>query len=71
MIILKKKILVNNRSYTVSGFGDNLSEKTYNNKFRDLNIFANREILLNSTNSMSKFELGLRNYELNKSKKIF
>lgn len=68
---IKKKILVNNRSYTVSGFGDNLSEKTYNNKFRDLNIFANREILLNSTNSMSKFEIGLRNYELNKSKKIF
>ena len=63
---IKKKILINNRSYTISGFGDNLSERTYNNKFRDINIFANKEILSKETNPISKFELGLRNYGFNK-----
>ena len=60
---IKKKILSINRNYTLCGFGENLAEKKYNNKFREVNYFANKELLTNNSNPMSKFELGLRNYK--------
>ena len=63
---IKKKILTINRSFTLCGFGESLGDQKYNNKFRELNIFANRELLANTSNPISKFELGLRNYRLNK-----
>lgn len=59
---IKKKILVSNRSYTVSGYGDCLGVPKYDNKFRDNNMFPNKIILKTETNPFSKFELGLRNY---------
>ena len=59
---IKKKILVNNRSFTVSGYGWSLGDKKYDNKFRDKNMFANKNLLRNETNPLCKFELGLRNY---------
>ena len=59
---IKKKILVNNRSYTVSGYGDYLGDKKYDNKFGDNNMFANKKILRIETNPLSKFELGMRIY---------
>ena len=60
---LKKKILKINRNYTLSGFGDYIAEQKYNNKFRDQNIFANREFISTHSNYTCKFELGLRNYK--------
>ena len=60
---IKKKKLTINRNYTLSGFGDYLAEQKYNNKFRDLNISSNRELLTTHSNSTCKFELGLRNYK--------
>lgn len=60
---IKKKILSINRNYTLCGFGENLAEQKYNNKFREVNYFANKELLTNNSNPMSKFELGLRNYK--------
>ena len=62
---IKKKILSINRSYTLCGFGDNLDEPKYNNKFREVNIFANRGLLSTTSNPTSKFELSLRNYSSN------
>ena len=62
---IKKKVLSINRSYTLCGFGDCLNEQKYNNKFREVNIFANKDILNTTTNPISKFELGLRNYKGN------
>ena len=63
---IKKKIMQINRSYTLCGFGDNLSEEKYSNKFREVNIFANRELLTTTSNPFSKYELGLKNYKFNK-----
>ena len=60
---LKKKIVSINRNYTLGGFGDYLAEQKYNNKFRDPNIFANREFISTHSNYTCKFELGLRNYK--------
>ena len=60
---IKRKILSINRNYTLCGFGDCLSVQKYNNKFRENNIFANKELLSSASNPMSKFELGLRNYK--------
>jgi len=54
-----------NRSVTLCGFGDNLGEEKYSNKFREANIFANRELLTSTSNPFSKFELGLKNYKYN------
>lgn len=65
------KSLINNRSYTVSGFGDNLGDPKYNNKFGDNNMFANKIILDTATNPISKFELGLRIYGSYKNIKNF
>ena len=62
---IKKKILSINRSYTLCGFGDNLDVPKYNNKFREVNIFANRGLLSTTSNPTSKFELSLRNYSSN------
>ena len=59
---IKTKILVNNRSYTVCGYGEYLGDPKYNNKFGDNNMFANKDILKTETNPSSKFELGLRIY---------
>ena len=60
---IKTKKLVNNRSYTVSGYGGEcLGDKKYNNKFGDNNMFANKNILRVASNPLSKFELGLRIY---------
>ena len=65
------KSLVNNRNYTVSGFGDCLGDPKYNNKFGDNNMFANKLILDTATNPLSKFELGLRIYNSYKNIKNF
>ena len=62
---IRKKILEINRSVTLCGFGDNLGEEKYSNKFREANIFANRELLSTTSNPFSKFELGLKNYKYN------
>ena len=59
---IKTKILVNNRSYTVCGYGECLGDPKYDNKFGDNNMFANKDILKTETNPSSKFELGLRIY---------
>lgn len=59
---IKTKSLINNRNYTVCGFGECLAVPKYNNKFGDNNMFANRKILSNATNPQCKFELGLRLY---------
>ena len=71
---IKTKKLVNNRSYTVSGYGECLGDKKYNNKFGDNNMFANKRILRVASNPLSKFELGLRIYgsltNIKKYKKI-
>ncbi len=63
---IKKKILINNRSFTVSGYGECLGDKKYDNKFRDKNIYANKGLLKIETNPLCKFELGLRNYSYKK-----
>ena len=60
---IKKKILTIDRNYTLSGLGEYLAEQKYNNKFRDLNISSNKELLTNHSNSTCKFELGLKNYK--------
>ena len=65
---IRKKILEINRSVTLCGFGDNLGEEKYSNKFREANIFANRELLSTTSNPFSKFELGLKNYKYNNNK---
>ena len=67
---IKKKILEINRSVTLCGFGDNLGEEKYSNKFREANIFANRELLSTTSNPFSKFELGLNNYKYYNNNKI-
>ena len=64
---IKVKELVNNRSYTVCGYGDSLGDIKYNNKFGDNNMFANKKLLRVSTNPLSKFELGLRIYDSHKN----
>ena len=64
---IKTKILVNNRSYTVSGYGDCLGLPKYNNKFGDNNMFANKDLLSTTSNPFSKFELGLRIYGSHKN----
>jgi hypothetical protein len=66
---IKTKNLVNNRNYTVCGFGGSLGDKKYNNKFGDNNMFANKKILSTSSNPQCKFELGLRFYGSNRNKK--
>ena len=63
--IIKKKNLSINRNYTLCGFGECLGEQKYNNKFREVNIFANRNLLSTTSNPFSKFELGLRDYKYN------
>ena len=68
---VKKKIIYNNRNFTISGIGETLGDQKYNNYFGDKNIFANKKILSTATNEQCKFELGLRiygNYEDKKSK---
>ena len=67
---IKKKILEINRSVTLCGFGDNLGEEKYSNKFREANIFANRELLSTTSNPFSKFELGLNNYKYYNNNKM-
>ena len=67
---IKKKILEINRSVTLCGFGDNLGEEKYGNKFREANIFANRELLSTTSNPFSKFELGLNNYKYYNNNKM-
>ena len=62
---IKRKVLAINRNFTLCGFGDYLNLPKYNNKFREINIFANRELLSTTSNPTSKFELGLRNYSSN------
>ena len=59
---IKTKNLINNRNYTICGFGGSLGDKKYNNKFGDNNMFANKNILRVASNPLSKFELGLRIY---------
>ena len=68
---IKTKIMVNNRSYTVSGYGNCLGDPKYNNKFGDNNMFANRKIIDTASNPLSKFELGLRIYASHKNIKHF
>ena len=68
---IKTKIMVNNRSYTVSGYGDCLGDPKYNNKFGDNNMFANKKIIDTASNPLSKFELGLRIYASHKNIKHF
>lgn len=66
---IKKKIIYNNRNYTVSGAGETLGDEKYDNKFGDNNMFANIGILTTATNQQCKFELGLRQYGPYKDKK--
>ena len=68
---IKTKILVNDKNYTVSGFGDCLGDSKYDNKFGDNNMFANKRILREASNNLSKFELGLRIYGSHKNIKNF
>jgi len=65
---IKTKILVNNRNYSVSGYGEYLGDRKYDNIFEDNNMFANKKILSTATNPQCKFELGLRSYG-NKNRK--
>jgi hypothetical protein len=65
---IKTKILVNNRNYSVSGYGEYLGDKKYDNIFEDNNMFANKKILSTATNQQCTFELGLRSYG-NKNRK--
>ena len=64
---IKTKILVNNKNYTVCGFGEYLGDPKYDNKFGDNNMFANKGILREASNNLSKFELGLRLYGSHKN----
>ena len=64
---IKTKILVNNKNYTVCGFGECLGDSKYDNKFGDNNMFANKGILREASNNLSKFELGLRLYGSHKN----
>ena len=66
---IKKKIIFNNRNYTISGAGETLGDEKYDNKFGDNNMFANLGILTTATNQQCKFELGLRQYGSYKDKK--
>lgn len=66
---IKKKIIYNNRNYTISGIGETLGEQKYNNRFGDINMFANKKILSTESNPTCKFELGLRIYGPYKDKK--
>lgn len=68
---IKTKILVNNKNYTVCGFGECLGDPKYDNKFGDNNMFANKRILKEASNNLSKFELGLRLYGSHKNIKNF
>jgi hypothetical protein len=67
---IKKKVIYNNRNYTIGGIGDSLGEEKYNNHFGDNNMFANKEILSTASNTQCKFELGLRLYGPYKDKKF-
>lgn len=66
---IRTKILVNNRNYSVSGIGEYLGDKKYDNIFGDNNMFANKNILSTATNPQCKFELGLRSYGNKNGKK--
>ena len=66
---IKKKIIYNNRNFTISGIGETLGEQKYNNRFGDINMFANKKILSTESNPTCKFDLGLRNYSPYKDKK--
>ena len=66
---IKKKIIHNNRNFTISGIGETLGDEKYNNHFGDNNMFANKEILSKESNPQCKFELGLRLYSPYKDKK--
>ncbi len=66
---VKKRIMYNNRNYTISGIGETLGDQKYNNVCREKNIFAHQKILTTATNEQCKFELSLRFYETNKDKK--
>lgn len=66
---IKIKSLIQNRNYTICGFGDNLALGKYDNNFDDTNIVNNEEILKKASNPTCKFELGLRGHY--KSKKFF
>ena len=68
---IKKKIIFNNRNYTVSGIGETLGDEKYNNHFGDNNMFANKKILSIESNPQCKFELGLRIYSPYKDRKYF
>lgn len=65
--IIKKKILSINKNYTLCGLGECLGDKKYNNKFREVNISANKHLLSTTSNPFCKFELGLRDYKYNNS----
>jgi hypothetical protein len=67
---IKKKVSYQNKNYSISGIGECLGNEKYNNYFGDINVYANKEILSTSSNTQSKFELGLRRYGTNKDKKF-
>ena len=66
---IKKKLIYDNKNYTISGIGETLGDEKYNNHFWDNNMFANKKILSTESNPQCKFELGLRHYESDKDKK--
>lgn len=66
----KKKVIYNNRNYTVSGIGETLGDEKYNNIFGDNNMFSNKRLLSTHTNDQCKFELGLRIYEPYKKRNL-
>ena len=66
---IKAKSLINNKNYTICGFGDSLGDEKYDNDFGDVNISPNLKILSTATNPQCKFELGLRLYGTDKKKK--
>ena len=66
---IKAKSLINNKSYSICGFGESLGDEKYDNDFGDANISPNLKILSTATNSQCKFELGLRLYGTERKRK--
>ena len=66
---IKKKVIYNNRNFSISGIGETLGDEKYNNHFGDNNMFANKQILSTESNPQCKFELGLRIYSPYKDRK--
>ena len=60
---IKQKYMTKKKDYTYSGIGEYLNMINYHSHYRVINSSLAENILKKETNSVSLFELGLRNYK--------